>query len=109
MKNAYIIFRKLHLLFSIPFGIFIFLIAFSGAMMSFEKEITSFLLNPNLAELSGKPLRLPFFAVMREIHGELALGTFGRVLVGLSMWGLVVILVSGIIMWYKTANYMTKI
>lgn len=73
-------------------------------MMSFEKEITSFLLNYNLAEISDKPMRLPFFSAMSVIHSELALGAFGKVLVGISMWGLIVILVSGLLMWYNVGK-----
>lgn len=34
------LFRKIHLWLSVPFGIFITLVCFSGAMMVFEKEIT---------------------------------------------------------------------
>ena len=37
MKKVY---RKLHLWLSVPFGVFITLICFSGAMLVFEKEIT---------------------------------------------------------------------
>lgn len=38
--NAKKVFRKIHLWLSVPAGIFITLICFSGAMMVFEKEIT---------------------------------------------------------------------
>ena len=34
------LFRKLHLWLSVPFGIFITLICFSGGMLIFEQEIT---------------------------------------------------------------------
>ena len=37
MKKA---FRKIHLWLSVPFGILITLICFSGAMLVFEKEVT---------------------------------------------------------------------
>ena len=40
MMNAKKVFRKIHLWLSVPAGIFIALICFSGAMMVFEKEIT---------------------------------------------------------------------
>lgn len=40
MMNAKKVFRKIHLWLSVPTGIFIALICFSGAMMVFEKEIT---------------------------------------------------------------------
>lgn len=41
------IFRKIHLWLSVPFGILITLICFSGAMLVFEKEITQ-MANPSL-------------------------------------------------------------
>lgn len=105
MKNhIYRFFRNIHLWLSVPFGLIIMLIAFSGAMLIFEPEVTDFLLKHNFAELSGKPLRLPFFSAMNSLHRSLALGSFGKLLVGWSMWGLIFILISGIVMWVRSSR-----
>lgn len=161
------LFRKLHLWLSVPFGIFITLICFSGAMLVFEKEITEWcrpdlyfvkevkgepipmdslmrkvsatlpdsvsitgvtvsqyegdayqvsLSKPRRAsmyvdqytgEIKGKSERLPFFDTMFHLHRWL-LGdaqsadggmSTGKLLVGLSTIMLVIILITGILMW----------
>lgn len=166
------IFRKVHLWISVPFGIFITLICFSGAMLSFEKEITG-LLRPELyfsskdgrealpvdslmrlvaatlpdsvsatgitipsdperncqvslskprrasvyvdrytGEVKGQEERLPFFDAMFHLHRWL-LGepqsrnggmSAGKLIVGLSTLALVLILLSGILMWLTNRN-----
>lgn len=65
------IFRKIHLWLSVPFGLFITLICFSGAMMVFEKEITE-LCRPDLyfvREATGKPL--PLDSLMEQVAATL--------------------------------------
>ena len=159
--------RKIHLWLSVPFGIVITLVCFSGSMLVFEKEITEWL-NPSLyrvrevgaeplplheimakvqailpdtvqatgitilpdaqrtwqvslsaprraslyvdpytAEVVGRSGRLPFFDMMFRLHRWL-LGPsqhedggmpLGRLLVGVSTIVLVVILLTGILMW----------
>ncbi|MGM9738234.1 MAG: PepSY-associated TM helix domain-containing protein [Candidatus Cryptobacteroides sp.] len=166
------IFRKIHLWLSVPFGIFITLICFSGAMMVFEKEITEFL-EPELyfsdskgnapipldslmrtvaaslpdsvsvtgvtvpasperayqvslskprrasvyvdqytGEIKGSSSRLPFFDTMFHLHRWL-LGasqsknggmSAGKLIVGLSTAALVLILLTGILMWLTNRN-----
>lgn len=160
------IFRKIHLWLSVPFGIFITLICFSGAMMVFEKEITEWMhpslyrvekaqgkalpldslmeqvaatlpdsvsvtgvtispdpertwqvslsqprraslyVDPYTGEVKGRNERLPFFDTMFHLHRWL-LGSsgsdggfsLGKLWVGISTLALVVILVTGLLMW----------
>lgn len=155
------LFRKIHLWLSVPFGIFITLICFSGAMLVFEKEITE-LCRPDLyfvkevkekplpldslmekvaatlpdsvdvtgvtispdaerawqvslskprrasvyidqytGEVKGRSERLPFYDTMFHLHRWM-LGDssgFGKLLVGISTLMLVIILITGILMW----------
>lgn len=161
------IFRKIHLWLSVPFGIFITLICFSGAMMVFEKEITewcrpdlyfvkevkarplpldslmervaatlpdsvtvtgvtispdpertyqvslskprraSLYMNQYTGEVTGRSERLPFFDTMFHLHRWLmgdaqskdgGMST-GKLLVGISTLVLVIVLITGILMW----------
>lgn len=155
------IFHKIHLWLSVPFGIFITLICFSGAMLVFEKEITemcrpdiyfvketkgnplpldclmervsatlpdsvsiksviipqdkertwqvslskprraSLYVDPYTGEVTGRNGRLPFFDTMFRLHRWMmgSSSGFGKQLVGASTLVLVVILLSGILMW----------
>lgn len=155
------LFRKIHLWLSVPFGIFITLICFSGAMIVFEKEVTelfrhdlyfvkeikekplpidslmqmvsatlpdsvavtgvtvspdagrtwqvslsnprraSLYVNPYTGEVTGRGEKLPFFDTMFHLHRWM-LGSstgFGKLLVGISTLMLIVILITGILMW----------
>lgn len=155
------LFHKIHLWLSVPFGIFITLICFSGAMLVFEKEITewcrpdlyfvkevkekplpmeslmkkvattlpdsvavtgvtissdakrtwqvslskprraSIYVNQYTGEITGRSERLPFYDTMFHLHRWM-LGSstgFGKLLVGISTLMLVVILITGILMW----------
>lgn len=63
--------KKLHLWLSVPFGIFIMLICFSGAMLVFEKEITE-LCRPGLyfvEKADGRPL--PMDSLMTKVAASL--------------------------------------
>lgn len=154
-------FRKIHLWLSVPFGIFITLICFSGAMLVFEKEVTewcrhdlyfvkevkekplpidslmrrvsatlpdsvavtgvtvlpdaertwqvslskprraSLYVDPYTGEVTGRSERLPFYDAMFHLHRWM-MGTssgFGKLLVGISTLMLVIILLTGILMW----------
>ena len=161
------LFRKIHLWLSVPFGIFITLICFSGAMLVYEKELTEWcrpdlyfvqtvkevplpmeelmeavaatlpegtsitgvtispdaqrayqvsLSQPRRAslyvdqytgEVKGGNVRLPFFDAMFRLHrwlmgsAQSASGgmSVGKFLVGLSTLLLVIILLTGILMW----------
>ena len=68
------VFRKIHLWLSVPFGIVITLICFSGAMLVFEKEITE-CVNPGLYRVehpSGQPL--PVGEVAARVAATLPVG-----------------------------------
>lgn len=161
------IFRHLHLWLSVPFGLIITLICFSGAMLVFETEITqlcrpdlyyveevkaaplpadrlmemaaaklpdgteatrltvqadprrswqvslsqprraSLSIDPYTGEVLGRNERTPFFSVMFRLHRWLLDsarpdgGLFvGKLIVGVSTLLFVVILVSGIVVWW---------
>lgn len=160
------IFRKIHLWLSVPFGIFITLICFSGAMLVFEKEITelcrpdiyfvkevkekplpidnllesvsailpdsvtvtgvtvsseaertwqvslskprraSLYVNPYTGEVTGRSERLPFYDTMFHLHRWMMGSStgFGKLLVGVSTLMLVLILITGILMWLTNKN-----
>lgn len=161
------IFRKIHLWLSVPFGVFITLVCFSGAMLVYEQEITqsvrhdlyyvdevksaplpidslmarvqatlpdsvqatsitvrpeanrtwqvalsqprraSVFVDPYTGEVKGRNERLPFFDTMFRLHrwllgpSQTADGgmSAGKWLVGTSVLMLVVILITGILMW----------
>ena len=161
------IFRKIHLWLSVPFGVFITLVCFSGAMLVYEQEITqslrhdlyyvdevksaplpidslmarvqatlpdsvqatsvtirpeanrtwqvglsqprraSVFVDPYTGEVKGRNERLPFFDTMFHLHrwllgpSQTASGgmSLGKWLVGTSVLMLVVILITGILMW----------
>lgn len=161
------LFLKIHLWLSVPFGIFITLICFSGAMLVYEKEITewcrpdlyfvqtvkevplpmeelmeavaatlpegtsitgvtispdaqrayqvslsqsrraSLYVDQYTGEVKGGNVRLPFFDAMFRLHrwlmgsAQSASGgmSVGKFLVGLSTLLLVIILLTGILMW----------
>lgn len=161
------IFRKIHLWLSVPFGIIITLVCFSGATMVYEKEITewwqhdlykvkevkeqtlpmdslmriaaatlpdsveitgvtispdperlyqvslskprraSMFIDQYTGEVKGRSSRLPFFDTMFHLHrwllgsSQTASGgmSVGKLLVGTSTLVLVIILVTGILMW----------
>lgn len=154
-------FRKIHLWLSVPFGIFITLICFSGAMLVFEKEITealrrdlyyvneakeqplpldslmkvvtatlpdsvevtgvtissdrerayqvslskprraSIYVDQYTGEVKGRSGRLPFYDTMFHMHRWMMGSSqgFGKLLVGVSTLMLVIILITGILMW----------
>lgn len=163
MKKAL---RKIHLWLSVPTGIIITLVCFSGAMLVFEKEITepikpelyfvkeakgepipmqelmekveetlpdsvsisgvtvfadstrtyqvslskprraSIYVNQYTGEVTGRSERLPFFNTMFRLHRWL-LGSssgVGKLLTGICTLVLVVILITGILMWLTNRN-----
>ena len=103
------LFRKIHLWLSVPFGILITLICFSGAMLVYEKEITEWC-RPDLyfvQTVKGQSEKLPFFSAMLSLHrwlmgaAQSASGgmSVGKFLVGLSTLMMVIILLTGLLMW----------
>ncbi len=83
---------------SIPLGIFIFLICLSGALLSFEREISTAF----APDAVGK---LPFFAAVHSLHRSLCIGSLGKIIIGYSTLAFVIILLSGLIMWIKRARH----
>jgi uncharacterized iron-regulated membrane protein len=90
--------KNIHLWLSVPFGVFITLICFSGAMLVFEKEITGLI----VGEAGGE--RLPFFTTMFKLHRWLLCSptnadgsiSAGKLMVGCSTLALIVILITGV-------------
>lgn len=168
--------RKLHLWLSLPFGLIITLICFSGAMLVFEKEVmessnphlyfvnevaetplpldvlaanvatvlpegvtvtgitvpndpertyqvnlskprrASMYVNPYTGEVVGKYERAPFFTTMFKLHRWLmgsprnedgSMGT-GKMIVGISTIVFVVVLISGVIIWWPRSRKKLK-
>ncbi len=64
-------FRKIHLWLSIPFGIFITLICFSGAMLIFEQEITRCVKHDVYYVTSSYGEALPISELMEKVKAEL--------------------------------------
>lgn len=158
--------RKLHLWLSVPFGVFITLICFSGSMLVFEREITelcrhdlyfvdevrentipldelmqnvvsslpedvsvtgvtispdpkrtyqvglskprraSIYVDQYTGEVKGRYERLAFYDTMFHLHRWMmgSSSGFGKTLVGLSTLMLVIILLTGLLMWLTNRN-----
>lgn len=68
------VFRKIHLWLSVPFGIVISLVCFSGAMLVFEKELTR-MANPDMYRVeSGGRQPLPMDVLVEKAGAELPRG-----------------------------------
>lgn len=88
----------IHKWLSLVLGVFLFIICFTGALLSFERELTEFF----APDTTGG---LPFFDVVRSLHGSLALGAVGSFIVGFSVLAFVFILISGVVMWGRIASH----
>ena len=147
------IFRQIHLWLSVPFGLIISLICFSGAMLVFENEVMELVrhelyyvkkvetvplpvdrlleraLQVNLSkprrafmyvdqytgEIKGKYERPAFFVTMFRLHRWLLDsmkadgGAFwGKMIVGVSTLLFVVVLISGIVIWWPRTRKALK-
>lgn len=71
MKKFSKLLRKLHLWLSIPFGVFITLICFSGAMMVYEKEITECFRHDLYYVDAPGAQPLPIDSLMRRVQASL--------------------------------------
>lgn len=71
MKKFSKILRKLHLWLSIPFGVFITLICFSGAMLVYEQEITECLRHDLYYVDAPGAQPLPIDSLMRRVQASL--------------------------------------
>lgn len=123
------IFRQIHLWLSIPFGLLITIVCFSGAMLVFEPEVTGLLRNeqrhdtekieqasPAVEKAKKRANRMPFFRTMFRLHRWLLDdkpsdgGVFwGKQIVGITTLMFVLILISGIIVWWpRTRKALTN-
>jgi uncharacterized iron-regulated membrane protein len=103
--------KQLHIWLSIPLGVVISITCFTGAILVFEKEISSVVRELSDVEQvvseSGKPERLEFFRTTFRLHrwlmdapasrGEMSVG---KMIVGISTIAMVVLLISGIVLWW---------
>ena len=64
-------FRKIHLWLSVPFGVFITLICFSGAMLIFEPEITRAIKSDVYYASEVKDVALPIGTILEDVKSAL--------------------------------------
>ncbi len=100
------LFRKIHLWLALPFGLVMSVICFSGAMLVFEKDINALL---------GVEERLPFFRFMFQLHRWLldvpardGSIEWGKLIVGVSTLLFVVVVLSGIVLWWPRTKKALK-
>ncbi len=123
------LFRQIHLWLSVPFGLIITVICFSGAALVFENEVME-LCRPNLHPVEkvetappptgkmvgkkGRRERAPFFRTMFRLHRWLLDskpegGIFwGKMIVGTVTLMFVLILVSGVVIWWPRTKKALK-
>ena len=117
MKNFI---KQLHIWLSIPLGVVISVTCFTGAVLVFEKEITSVVRELStddqvVEESSAKPQRLEFFKSTLRLHrwlmdkpmkdGHIGLG---KLVVGVSTISMVVLLVTGVVLWWPKGVKMLR-
>ena len=103
-------FHQIHLWLSIPLGILISVICLTGAILVFEKEITQIMYpETQVTQVEGQQVRKQrpeFFRQVRTLHrwlldapakkGE---SSVGKTVVGITTVVMIVILISGIVIW----------
>ena len=115
------LFKKIHLWLSLPLGLIISVICLSGAVLVFEKEITravqreSDTVTMQSGEMRQRPKSLPFFQTVRKVHRWLldppaAKGekSVGKVIVGVTTMAMIVVLVSGLVIWIPRSRKALK-
>lgn len=112
-------FHQIHLWLSIPLGILISVICLTGAILVFEKEITQMMYPETQTTQAegqhGKKQRPEFFRQVRALHrwmldapakkGE---SSVGKTVVGITTVVMIVILISGIVIWVPRNNRTLK-
>ncbi len=100
------LFRKIHLWLALPFGLIMSITCLSGAILVFEKEVNALL---------GAEERLPFFRFMFRLHRWLldvpardGSIEWGKLIVGVSTLLFVVVLISGIVIWWPRTKQALK-
>ncbi len=112
--------KQLHIWLSIPLGVVVSITCFTGALLVFEKEITAVVhnLSPEsevVDQVSGKAERLEFFKTTFRLHrwlmdapasrGEMS---FGKMVVGISTLSMVILLLTGVVLWWPRSIKMWK-
>lgn len=105
-------FHQIHLWLSIPLGILISVICLTGAILVFEKEITQIMYpETQVTQVEGQQVRKQrpeFFRQVRALHrwlldaptkkGE---SSVGKTVIGITTVVMIVILISGIVIWFS--------
>lgn len=96
----YSVIRKVHLWLAVPFGVLIFVICLTGLILLFE---------PAHAQGSQRP---EFFLDVMRLHrwlmdapAQKGMMTTGKMIVGISVIAFVLILISGIVLWWQRARH----
>ena len=102
--------KQLHIWLSIPLGVVISITCFTGALLVFEKEITSVVrvssVDEQSVDESAKPERLEFFKTTLRLHrwlmdvAERGKMSLGKLVVGISTIAMAVLLISGVVLWW---------
>ncbi len=99
-------FHKIHLWIALPFGLIMSISCITGALLVFEKDVNRFL---------GVDERQPFFEFVFRLHRWLldvpardGSIEWGKLIVGISTLLFVVVLVSGIVLWWPRTKQALK-
>lgn len=112
-------FHQIHLWLSIPLGILISVICLTGAILVFEKEITQIMYpETQVTQVEGQQVRKQrpeFFRQVRALHRWLLDApakkgepSVGKTVVGITTVVMIVILVSGIVIWIPRNSRILK-
>lgn len=112
-------FHQIHLWLSIPLGILISVICLTGAILVFEKEITEIMYPETQTTQAegqhGKKQRPEFFRQVRALHrwmldapAQKGEPSAGKTVVGITTVAMIVILISGIVIWVPRNNRTLK-
>lgn len=112
-------FHQIHLWLSIPLGILISVICLTGAILVFEKEITQMMYPETQTTQAegqhGKKQRPEFFRQVRALHrwmldapAQKGEPSAGKTVVGITTVAMIVILISGIVIWVPRNNRTLK-
>ena len=110
--------KQLHIWLSIPLGVIISITCFTGALLVFEREITAvmqeFSVEESAVEESSKPERLEFFKTTLRLHRSLMVVAergemnVGKLVVGISTISMVLLLLSGLVLWWPKCVKMLR-
>ena len=98
------IFRKIHLWLSVPFGLIITLVCFSGAMLVFENEVNEWFRHDLYYVETVKESPLPMDKLLEKVATTLP----DSVSVTVSTLLLVFVLISGIVIWWPRTRKALK-